>query len=418
MVSGRPERVGQGAALVAGFAVWGIFWGGWGALLPAIKAAVAATEPQLGLALLGIALGAMAAMPAMGPLVDRIGARAVPLTLAAFGLAVLFPSWARSTPALMLSLVLLGATSGALDVALNSTVSALERAHGVRLFNLAHAAFPAAVVVTSPAIGWARQMGWDHTTLLPLLAAPAVAAAGLNAWAVSRHRDPDVTTGPTAADERTGAAGATMAPDRGNRIRTRFGWLQDWAAARLQGSGSALWLGSLAAVVLLIENAAEQWSTVYLEETLLAPPWLASLGLGLYMGLLFLGRLLAQAAEPIPEHRWIVLGGLGAALGLGLTAVAPGPAVALTGFALAGLAVAPAIPTLFRLVGRTAPAGQQGSATSVAVTLSYLGYVLSPPLTGAVAGAMGQRAAWAGLSGLGLLLAVAAPLLRRLVPVR
>ena len=41
--------------LLAAYGAFGVFWGGWGALLPAVKAQTAATEAQLGLALLCIA---------------------------------------------------------------------------------------------------------------------------------------------------------------------------------------------------------------------------------------------------------------------------------------------------------------------------------------------------------------------------
>ena len=56
---------------LAAFAAFGVFWGSWGALLPDIKAATGASEPELGLALLAIAGGALPAMLGTGLLLDR-----------------------------------------------------------------------------------------------------------------------------------------------------------------------------------------------------------------------------------------------------------------------------------------------------------------------------------------------------------
>jgi len=60
----------------AGFAVFGAFWGVWGASLPAIRDQAAVTDGQLGTALLFIGAGALPAML----LADRAGLTLVPST--------------------------------------------------------------------------------------------------------------------------------------------------------------------------------------------------------------------------------------------------------------------------------------------------------------------------------------------------
>jgi hypothetical protein len=47
---------------LAGFAAFGLFWGAWGAILPAIKGESGVSDAQLGGALLMVGLGALVSM--------------------------------------------------------------------------------------------------------------------------------------------------------------------------------------------------------------------------------------------------------------------------------------------------------------------------------------------------------------------
>src|SRR3954464_14735371 len=57
------------------FAAYGLFWGTWGAALPALRDAAAVDDSGLGTALLFVGLGALPAMLVTGRAVDRFGAR-------------------------------------------------------------------------------------------------------------------------------------------------------------------------------------------------------------------------------------------------------------------------------------------------------------------------------------------------------
>jgi MFS family permease len=64
-----------------------LFWGAWAACLPAIQQATGASDAQLGLELLCVALAALPAMLVAGRLSDAFGAaRLVPISLVFFGL--------------------------------------------------------------------------------------------------------------------------------------------------------------------------------------------------------------------------------------------------------------------------------------------------------------------------------------------
>jgi MFS family permease len=121
---------------VVGFAAFGLFWGAWGAVLPAIRTSAGVNDGELGVALLMIGLGALASMRFTGHLIDRYGGVVLPAVAVLFGICGVLPALAGSVVTLSAALLLLGATSGAMDVAINSTGSHAEATGGRPVMNL------------------------------------------------------------------------------------------------------------------------------------------------------------------------------------------------------------------------------------------------------------------------------------------
>jgi hypothetical protein len=235
-VAGRVRVLG-------GFAAFGVFWGAWGATLPAVQAHAGVDDGQLGIALLCIGAGALVSMRAAGTLVDRWGAPALPATLAAFGAAAALPGLATSTVGLCLALLVVGATSGAVDVAINAEGTRSETATGRPILSLAHGTFSACVVVGSLATGALRAADAGAELVLVLVGAVVVAiAAGL-------------ARAPAAGD------GATVAARASLRHLPRI----------------LVVLGALCALAFFVENAWQSWGAVHLESDLDASPALGAL---------------------------------------------------------------------------------------------------------------------------------------------
>lgn len=395
----RQCQARQIRGLLAGYAVWGAFWGSWGALLPAIKTRVGASDAVLGAVLLCVAAGALPAMRVVGPLVDRFGQRALVASLGLFALSIPGLALAQSPVALGVALLLVGASSGAVDVALNAGVAVMEAATGRRLFHQAHAAFPLAVVIASPTVGLARQAGAAPTTILVVIAAVVLAVALANTIGrrpTARHRGDRLRRPPAS---RLRSQPRLRAPQQ--RPRT---------------PRALLLLGAVGAGIHVIENAVEQWSAIFLEHGLGAVPAVASLGPAVYMGMLFAGRMLAHACGPwlsaqlgarFDDRHAIAITGLSAAAGMVVVASAPHPAVALAGFAVAGLGMATGIPTIFGITGRAVAEAERAAAISTVTVVAYAGYLLGPPLVGGLADVIGLRATWLALAAGALVLAAA-----------
>lgn len=353
------------------FAAFGAFWGAWGVLLPEIKEQVGASVSQLGLALLVEGLAALPAMLLAGRVADRVGPRVVPVALVLFAGAIVLPAFAGSVWVLALLLVLVGATSGALDVVINVAATSFEASGGRRIVQLAHALFSAGFLVAAIAVGLARGAGAGPLPVLVGVSALVLAVAALN-------------------------RGYPIVPRRPARSRPRL-------------SRRLLLLGALCGIAFVVEGGIENWSALFLETELDASPSLSGLGPGLFAAAMVAGRALGQGLEVRFGERTLLAGGaLTAALGLAVASMAPSIPLALAGFALGGAGISVAAPTLFGAAGRGAVDAERGSAIASVTTVAYLGFLFGPPLMGAVSGALDLRAGVAMLAGIAVLLAVAA----------
>lgn len=410
--TGKSHSIG----LIAPAACWGVFWGGWAALLPELKASLALTDGELGLALFGIPIGALPAMLLTGPLTNRLRGRTLPIVVALFALAVVLPGLVNGPILFAASLVLVGATSGAIEVALNATTAAHEARDSARLFNKVHAATPLAMVLAAPAVGLARQCGAQSWQILLVIGAVALFAAGLahdpKPWTADEpgetNADPASagSVSESSVSESSVSAGTVLA---GARSARRFG----------MATVGLVTFGLIAAVVLLMENAVEQWGAIRLENGLGTSALVASFAPASYMLGLAVGRVVAQRwGANLRPATLLSIGGLVAAAGIAIGAFIPNEFVALVGFGIAGLSLAPAVPTLFSLVGAAASENRRGTAISTVTTISYLGFLGSPPIVGNLAGWLGLPAALGIVAAGGLVVAVAALVLRTPAPAR
>ncbi len=136
---------------------------------------------------------------------------------------------------------------------------------------------------------------------------------------------------------------------------------------------------------VMIEDAAQTWSTIYLSEVLGAGVGIAALAVVLYTGGMTVGRL--------TNDRWIdrwgdaTVGRGGAVLavvGLVLVIAAGSWAavpVAAAGFALVGLGTSPLFPIMISAAG-TVPGVPAGQGVAVVAWLARGGFVIAPTLVG------------------------------------
>jgi len=343
------------ARLWAAFGIFGVFWGGWGALLPDVQKQVGATDATLGRALLFIALGAIGGMLLAGRVADRLGARTLLPGALAFAATIPLLILPKGLPALLVVLTVMGAASGAYDVFINGSASVYETVYDAKVMGGMHALFSAGVLVASPLVGTARQLGAGPAEVLPVMAVLVVIVAlflpGI-----------DLPTSPPSS-----------------RPRVRM-------------TGPLMLLGTLCALAFLIEDGLLSWSAIHLERTLGGSAIIGGLGPGVLAGSMVIGRALTQAlSRRFSERRLIGGAGLLGTAGATAFALTPSVVAGLVGIALAGLAISVVAPLIFGVAGRVGGPGRQASSIARVTTIAYFGFVVGPALVGGVAGAASLR---------------------------
>lgn len=349
-----PRFATRLAFLVSGFGL-----ACWAPLVPLAKARLALEDGTLGLLLLCLGLGSVAAMQFAGPLTAWRGARSA-ILVGGIGQALSLPFLAFApTPATMAAaLLLFGAFLGVIEVGMNVHAVEVERRVARPLMSGFHAMFSVG--------GFAGSM-----LLTALLAAKVnpvagtIAASGLMIVAL------------------TLAAPRLIATSRAKETPL-------FVVPR----GVVILLAALAAITFLTEGAMLDWGALLLSGRGLLPVAQAGLGYSVFAVAMTVGRLTGDAiVARLGDRRTMLWGGLIAILGYGVMLVAPVAPIALLGFLLIGLGASNTVPVLFRQAGAQT-AMPTGPAIASITTIGYAGILAGPAGIGVIAQAIGLTAAF------------------------
>jgi hypothetical protein len=284
--------------------------------------------------------------------------------------SIALPGLAGSVAELAVALVVLGAATGAVNVAANSIGVHVQQRVGRPVLTSMHAAF------SLGGLGGAG-LGALLAGLQPAVHLVVVAAAGLLVTAV---------IAPALA------AGDGPRPARGTRPA--------------RGPRKLLVaLGVIAGCTAYGEGAFTDWGALHLRETLAASPAAAAAGYAAFSTAMAVGRLLgARLVLTVGETGLLAAGSLVAALGALAAVLTPSVGVALAGFALVGLGLANVFPLAIARAGTIGGAGGVAVATSV----GYAGLLGGPPVIGLIAGAAGIPLALSTVAALAVVGAVLA----------
>ncbi|MGE7384767.1 MFS transporter [Streptomyces sp. NPDC004126] len=373
---------GRGAAaLYAVFFLNGIVLASWAPRIPQVKEQLGLSDGRLGTALLGVALGSVPAMPAAGLLVDRFGSRPVARCAAlVYAPAIALPGLAGSLPELVLGLAVLGASVGALDVAMNAHAVDLERRTGRARLSSFHGLFSAGALAGALLGTAAAAGGVGVRTQFTVSAVVGVAVAGVAVAALHP------------------AAPPPPPPPRGDGGGGHGG----------PGAGRLLPLSALGLCVLLVEGVMTDWSSVYLADSLGAGPGAAGAGYAAFALAMTAGRLGGDRAAgrfgPVRVVRW---GALLSAAGALAALLSGHPAASVVAFCAVGLGISASFPLVVGGASRI-PAASAGTAVATVSTTGYFAFLAGPPLIGLLASHSSLRTALFLVPALALAAAVLA----------
>jgi MFS family permease len=363
-------------AVSAMFVLNGALYGMWASRIPAIATRFGLDAGDLGLLLLLLAGGAIAAFPLAGRLADSMGAAHVTLrTAIAYAAALALVGLVPNVTTLALALFLFGATHGAMDVAMNTWAGEAERHIGRPVMSSFHAMF-------SLGAGFGAASGFAAEWFDVSIAAHFVIGSGVIAI---------VTLGCA-------------------RIR--------WTSPKQIGTGTTplfpIPRGPLIAVGLIAfcasmgEGAMVDWSALFLVDIAQVDPARAALGYTVFSVAMVATRLVGdqvtRAFGPVTTAR---IAGAFATAGTLCVVVFATYGMALLGFALMGIGYAVIMPLAFSRAANDLHL-PPGTAIASVATLGYGGLLLGPPLIGFIAHATTLRTGLAVLALLAGLIVVLA----------
>ncbi|MBR0713686.1 MFS transporter [Bradyrhizobium liaoningense] len=364
--------------LVAGFGI-----ACWAPLVPFAKERLAVDDGVLGLLLLCLGIGSVAAMLLTGVLSARYGSKPI-IIAGGLGLAVTLPFLAIASTPITLGLTLLafGAALGSIDVAMNIHAVEVERAAAKPLMSGFHAHFSIGGFIGSAAMTALLSLHFDALAS-SLICAGLMAIAMLIAW-------PRLLQ----------AAQAQEGP------------------LFVLPHGIVLLLAALAAITFLAEGAVLDWGALLIVGADLVKEAQGGTGYMLFSIAMTVGRLFGDAVTArVGDRATLVWGSLLAIAGFVLLLLAPVAALAMAGFVLIGLGASNLVPVLFRRAG-TQTAMPTGLAVAAITTAGYAGILLGPAGIGFVAKIAGLATAFWMLAALLALVTLSAHIVAADRPVR
>ena len=365
-------------ALAMLFLANGAGFGTWATHVPVFKQFLHLENGSLTLVLTSFIVGAIVSMPVTGQLIARYGSRRIIRIVAiSYVLTIGLLAQASSFLLFLIFAGLLGATNGALDIAMNANAATIEKHYMRSSMSLFQGCWSAGGLLGAAAAGILLKHQGTARTDLSLIAI----VLGLGC----------IVSLPMLVD------------DVARPSRSKFVW-PDSALFRI---------AILAAFGLLAEGAIADWAPVYLHSNLGVTLPLAAAGYAAYAIAMTAARFSGDwLIRRFREKNILHASGLLIAIGIACTLLSNSWWPAVFGLVLAGAGIANIVPVIFGMAGRDTRMGS-GPAISAVATIGYFALLSGPPMIGSLAVLVGLRRAMIVIVLAGIIVA-AGPMFFRL----
>jgi MFS family permease len=348
---------GQRRAIATAFTVHGAVAGAFAARIPSIAEHLHLGAGALGLALFMPSVGSMSIMPLTGRVIHRLGPRAaLRLLLGAFCVALALPPLMPSLALLCVSMVVLGASAGAADVAMNAEGSALEHRMGTSIMSSLHGMWSVGGFVAAGIATVATRVDVGAPANLGAMALVLLVIGQL-------------------ATRKLPVRGAGGVEEPLDRPRFRF------------PSGIVLVIALVGFCAVFGEVAGSDWAAVYMRVVMHSGPATAAATYGVFAGLMALGRLTGdRVVRRFGVAATVRASALAGTIGAVLVVLALATPVTIIGFALLGIGIATVVPLAFAAAGRIGAEGGQAAAGNAIAGVATIAYGAGLAAPGAIGG--------------------------------
>ncbi len=371
----------QRIAVAVYFFCLGLSFATWASRIPDIKGSLRLSEALLGTLLLALPAGQMLTLPFSGRIVARYGSK---ITL---GIAFVFYAFSLTNLGLAkegwqlgLALFAMGISGNLCNISVNTQAVSVEKMYGRPILASFHGVWS-----TAGFSGALIGLLMISLKLTPYQHFWIIAIAGIiSTFFANRFLTESATTSPS--QESTEKTSRFRKPPK-----------------------VILQLGIIGFCCMASEGTMFDWSGVYFQKIVKAEGSLIPLGYASFMIMMALGRFTGDKLQVrFGKQRMLQLNGLLIFTGLSTAIFFPQLLTATLGFIIVGFGVSSVVPMVYSTAGKI-----PGMAPSIALAgvsgISYLGFLLGPPLIGFVAELTDLRFSFGIISVMGLLIALLVP---------
>ncbi|MCY1722858.1 MFS transporter [Prolixibacteraceae bacterium Z1-6] len=357
----------------------GLGFSSWASRIPDIKTALFLNDAMFGSILFALPVGQFLMMPFSGKLVNRFGSHNVlKFSLPAYTIALSTIGLVQHGWQLGFALFLFGVFGNMCNISVNTQGVAAEQLYGRPIMASFHGGWSLAgftgAFIGLILINLKVNPFWHFVIIIGLV------------WMIVRINYPFLVHSELEKRKDQPRRKFFMKPDR-----------------------ILLQLGIIGFFSMASEGAMFDWSGVYFKDVVGAPSSLVIVGYTSFMIMMATGRFLADILI-LKMGRKLLMQISGALISGGLfTAVLfPGLISCTLGFMMVGVGVSSIVPLVYSSAGRH-PSIPTGIALAIVSSVSFLGFLMGPPLIGFISEAFGLRYSFAviGVFGIGITLMVA-----------
>lgn len=351
----------------------GLAFASWASRIPDIKTTLQLSDAQLGTLLFTLPLGQLVTMALSGKLVTTYGSSKV-LRLAApvYVIVLTFLGLVQEAWQLGVILFLFGVVGNMCNISVNTQGVAAEKAYGKPIMSSFHGAWSVAGFTAA---------------LIALLLMNLNVNPYLHFWIIA------------------GIVWISILFNfkylvRGKDVR------KEKQKLFVKPEGALLQLGVIGFCCMATEGAMFDWSGVYFKDVVHAPASLIVLGYASFMIMMAIGRFLGDwAIRRLGRKVILQISGILIFVGMGISVLFPNIIAATFGFMLVGLGVACVVPTVYSVSGQNGKV-PPGIALAMVSSVSYLGFLMGPPLIGYIAELANLQYSYAIVGITGLMISV------------
>lgn len=344
------------------FFISGFGYAAWAARIPTVRHDFALSDSMLGTLLFAMPLGLLCTLPVTNYLLGKYSSRSIMLFGSlAFNMALLAAGFAQSAWQLAILLFCFGSSRNLLNLSMNANAVGVQKLYDKSIITSFHgiwsvAGFSGAAlgyVMTSFEIG----VRW-HFALISF----AMSALTIYYSQYVLYEKPQKPKG-----------------------RALFSFPEK----------ALLRYAFIVFICMACENTMYDWSGVYFQKTMHAGQPLATAAFSVYMIAMTLGRFAGdRIVNQIGASKTLYYCAVTLTAGFAIAVLFPYPMTGFLGFLLCGFGVSCVSPLVFSLARRSVKLGSATALASIS-SISYLGFLMVPPLVGFISQGAGIRVAFA-----------------------